>query len=496
MFIKFANTLKLLVLLFIFPVIAIITSNLLINKVDNVLQTSLLGTEISEQDKILYTSENFCRPHVIQELRSNKDFVEVANAINDICEETNYIHDMKYYGITAINVSVVLFLGLFAAVWFSKKHRLLLLFIFRIGMLVLPLVMVALIILEAVLMIEVLYFGQSYLMDRVFVKPIMIIGAIAAFSSIRMVIIILQKLVSTQTIVGYAISKKEQSKIWKFVEQIATQMQTTIPDNIVLGLGTSYYVTQSKIKCLSGEYTGKTLFLSLSLLKILTKDELKSVIVHELAHFKGKDTLYTLYFYPAWAKLNAYIDELDAYDSLFLMPFVSFLNYFRDLFEEVEAKFSREREQVADLMAAKEVSSLDCATALGKIHFYSVYWRITDDQISDIVRDDKSVKNKNQIFDSIISSIDVKNIDVEDFINKSKINHPTDSHPTLMQRLEYLLVDWEKVKKSITQEPKKSIASSLIEDQVKLEEDLSLAEQYLLYKRIENARMAALKQDS
>ena len=52
--------------------------------------------------------------------------------------------------------------------------------------------------------------------------------------------------------------------------------------------------------CLDGKLKGRTMFLSLSLCRILSLDEMKAVLGHELAHYKGLDTRFSRRFYPIY----------------------------------------------------------------------------------------------------------------------------------------------------------------------------------------------------
>src|SRR5262249_10608236 len=144
------------------------------------------------------------------------------------------------------------------------------------------------------------------------------------------------------------------------------------------------------VVCLDGQLTDRTMYISLPLCRLLTEDELKVVLGHELAHYKGRDTQFSQRFYPIYRGATDALVRLEqsfshgekgsAADFVLLPAFLT-LSYFLDSFSNAEREISRDRELVADAEAAKVGSAHTIATALVKIHAYSAMWILVREQM-------------------------------------------------------------------------------------------------------------------
>ncbi len=116
---------------------------------------------------------------------------------------------------------------------------------------------------------------------------------------------------------GSLLARSDNSKIYHQVEQLASRLGAQAPDNIVVGLEPNFFVTSSAVELIgekSGILEGKTLFISLSLMRILGIDELIAVIGHELGHFRGLDTEYSLKFAPVYSRLSSALKAMSSND--------------------------------------------------------------------------------------------------------------------------------------------------------------------------------------
>ena len=69
---------------------------------------------------------------------------------------------------------------------------------------------------------------------------------------------------------------------------------------MVVGLDPNFFVTEARVRCLNGTLSGRTLYCSLPLARILSRAEFDAVIGHELGHFRGQDTQFSQRFYPIY----------------------------------------------------------------------------------------------------------------------------------------------------------------------------------------------------
>ncbi|GHT37790.1 hypothetical protein AGMMS49593_05670 [Endomicrobiia bacterium] len=99
---------------------------------------------------------------------------------------------------------------------------------------------------------------MSHFMHARSLELLFIIVSTGVLASLSLIANYIRKINDEEIITGYSLQKSEQQELWEFVEKIANSVGTKIPDNIVLGLGDNYYVSQSGITCLSSELKGKT----------------------------------------------------------------------------------------------------------------------------------------------------------------------------------------------------------------------------------------------
>lgn len=480
--------------LLIIPIIAIIASNVLSERYnDTILRPQLQKNFFSEgyynKDISKYDVRYLCSKEIFENMRADRSVsLKFYKAWLGICNEIYPILDMSYYSEFLIYFAFVLIFGLLASVYLSRKNRFLLLIIFRVCALLIPLAMIVFIIGEGVLLLYVLFYGQVLFMDgRVFIKPLLLVGLFVIFASFKLIVAIISQFKAKSIVIGYSVTQEEQPLLWKFVKELSDKIKTDMPDNIILGLGCEYYVTQSSVVCISGNCVGKTLFISITLLNKISQNELKSIIAHELSHFKGNDTLYTLHFYPAWKRLNVCLNGLKAMDSIQAIPYVALLDFFIELFKVVEAKFDREREKIADLSSAKITSGRDLALALAKLYLYSSYWEFIEENRVALINDGKIFHNEDAVFESITKDL-LEETDVIAVINSRNMSHPTDTHPTFLQRLNYLKIDPAAITAKALEIKEADRASKLIEKKEEMENLLSDMEYAVLYKQLEEIK--------
>jgi len=229
------------------------------------------------------------------------------------------------------------------------------------------------------------------------------------------------------------VSPAEAPELWQAVRTAAERLHTSPPDRILIGFQLNFYVTELAVKHDAGRAEGKTLFLSLPVLKQLSEAEVLAIIGHELGHFIGEDTKLTREFYPLRLIAHATMVAM-ARSGWVGWPSFQFLNFFHWCFGETERKTSRSRELLADQKAAELTSPATAAHAL-------VRFQVAVEAFQ------RGLKAAAKSRVSSPLELPLQNIVQEQLLAEPmfwsqlferKLPHPMDTHPPLNIRLESL----------------------------------------------------------
>ena len=169
---------------------------------------------------------------------------------------------------------------------------------------------------------------------------------------------------------------------------------------------------------------------------LLSKDELKAIIGHELGHFRGNDLAYTKKFAPGYMSLQKSINKIEESESIIMLPVSMLLEYLFQSFSVNEKKISRHRELQADKAAVEVTSNQSFALGLIKVATFSHTW--TDIQTENIEQINKGRANNNiaRTYSDKVK-LDIEEAEIASIISmamEEKIAHPTDTHPTISER--------------------------------------------------------------
>ncbi len=214
------------------------------------------------------------------------------------------------------------------------------------------------------------------------------------------------------------------------------------PDTMVLCLVPWVAVTEVKMATLDGAVSGRTLCLSLPLCRILSIDELRALLAHELAHFSHEEAGYARRVAPFHAGVSRALERLPAQARgmrrLAIAPPATLLGFFLNAVNEGERRGGG-REARADRVAAAVAGADALASALVKVHAFAPAWEAVVDAMVFAVRSRTQYVNASALFHEVVSS----NAGPERLqgLVPQELGHPTDRHPPLAQRLEALEVD-------------------------------------------------------
>ena len=106
------------------------------------------------------------------------------------------------------------------------------------------------------------------------------------------------------------ITRAASPALWARVDGLCRRLGTQPVTHIVGGIDDNFFVTEHPVHLTGHELTGRTLFVSLSLLKRLDKGEADAVLAHEMAHFSGGDTEYSKRTSPLLSRFRTYLGAL------------------------------------------------------------------------------------------------------------------------------------------------------------------------------------------
>lgn len=228
------------------------------------------------------------------------------------------------------------------------------------------------------------------------------------------------------------------------VRDIAKKLNAKMPDNVVIGLQPTFFATSSPVFTPYGKapLKGQTLHLSLPLMNHFTEGELKAVIGHELGHFSGGDTTYSMRFAPVYMGLSTASEVFSAKDRpitrILSMPAKLLIDDLIYAFSVVERRIGRAREHRADQSGAKVSSPEDIAYSLLKSSLLGSIW---NEQMQTLVERGMKGRFSRNVVRNFSESVrlDVDRARIAPLLQYAlgdSVPHPVDTHPPTEDRIE------------------------------------------------------------
>ena len=282
------------------------------------------------------------------------------------------------------------------------------------------------------------------------------------------------------------LSPDRNEKIISIINTIAQRLGAPIPDHIIVGLDPNFFVTSADVKLFGESHSlkGETLYLSAPLLRILKPREFIAVIAHELGHFVGQDTLYSKRFAPIYAQLTRSLDRLTSIDqasNIANLPGVALLGILMAVFASKERKIGRSRELAADKIAASLVEPEALIAALVKISVIAPAWPELRTQNIESLNEGRILKNLCGLFANFVAHVLANPQNPAETIlqtmQRGRISHPTDTHPSNAERAKNLNVNIDSVAEAAIadlpfylQAPESRILPEALEEEVTMQE--------------------------
>ncbi len=404
--------------------------------------------------------------------------------LSDLCETNRNLNLMSNGAIAAGAIGLALLLIIRIAGTIARNNRRLLLYFFKPGLYLTALTLVGLMIVHAAIAMAAIYYGESALFGRI---HIWIIGAIGlgALAGIAVLIRNVFSLIHDieTKVIGLTVSQEQAPELWQQVKDVANRLGALNPEQIVLGLDPNFFVTEADVLCIDGKLSGRTLYCSLPLCRMLSKDELSAVIGHELGHFKGFDTKFSQKFFPIYRGTASAIVSLqetggEGSSMIALLPAIAILSYFLECFSVAESRISRIRELEADKEGAVVSSETAMVSSLVKLHAFSGAWSSIEEATIENLHKGKAFVNISKTFaEAMPEKVDKGLLEK---ILETHLVHPTDSHPPLSERLKSLQFKIEAMAENAFNIDSTKAAINLIPNAESHEESISAAYQSIL----------------
>ncbi len=408
-------------------------------------------------------------------------------SLTPLCDDVRPILWMQDASIFSGIVAILLLLSFMVAATLAGKDRTRMAKIFPPLVFFSLLVLAGLVLVQGAILTYGAYLAESTAIQRVHFILIGGIGLAALFGGVSLIISSF-KMAAKQNhfVMGEVLDPEHHSKLYTYIRGLAERLGARPPEHIVVGLEPNFYVTSADVQVAGREkpLTGETLFLSLPLARIFSPEEITAVVGHELGHFRGQDTFYSLKFSPVYSGLTHAVSKMESpeegggADSIATLPALSMLSFMIDVFHTNVSAISREREFEADKAAAEVAMPQALATSLLKISLYGQAWNTLQEHTVARLTQGKTTRNLSQLFSSTVRyDVNRESLpQVIDTIAQETIAHPTDSHPPTVHRIQALGLSVDDIDHQSLLIPEEC-AIDLIQDHRALEERLTILQQ-------------------
>lgn len=280
------------------------------------------------------------------------------------------------------------------------------------------------------------YAVTAYFFNFYVPKLIFLIGLLALFSVGAALMALFTRIDLTMPVEGRLIAESDAPELWARVREIALNAGTTPPDRIVAGIDDNFFVTEGSVVVDEARYVGRTLYVSLSLLRVLSRAEAEAVLAHEMAHFSGGDTARSRRLTPGLARASNLLHAMQ--DQVFGLPAFQVLGGFYDAFLLAMAKHNRDRELRADAVAAQVVSPDAMAGALVKVGAYASYRGRVERELLQAEQVHASLDLPTRVRSGFTDYAQSSSLVAD--LQDAHVPHPSDSHPPMIERLASLSV--------------------------------------------------------
>ncbi|MBV7566028.1 M48 family metallopeptidase [Pseudomonas sp. PDM27] len=255
------------------------------------------------------------------------------------------------------------------------------------------------------------------------------------------------------SVLGQVVTPQQAPALWAYVRELADQLGALAPEHIVLGMTEGFYVTSSDVNLLpSGTaLKGRTLHVPMMYLGLLDSAETGAVIGHELAHFAGADTEYSLRFVPIYEGIGRSLGVIaetmlqsDVLQRTTLWPAFMLGEYFMERFDHAVSHWSRVRELAADAAGAQLTGNIAIASALVRISAIDplLHQGVSTHVVHATNPSAEHVLTRD-LPGSVLQELTAQPLTLPEEEMAASLPHPSDTHPSNRERLASLQVTVE-----------------------------------------------------
>lgn len=266
------------------------------------------------------------------------------------------------------------------------------------------------------------------------VKLVLVVGVLAVLAVANVVIAIFKRPPSGMDVEGEILDEGKAPELWARIRELCDALGTAPPCNAIGGIDDNFFVTEGEVRVGDEVLRGRTLFVSLSLLRILSRAEADAVLAHEMAHLLGGDTEHSKKLAPMIDRFVQYLKGL--YDGVLSRPIFYFMRAYLSLFELSIARSKRLRELEADAAAARATSPRDIARSLLKIGAYSSYRGRVEEALFEKDERHSELGIPQRVILGFAEYARTPKLRFD--LHESVTPHPFDSHPPLRERVAHV----------------------------------------------------------
>lgn len=264
---------------------------------------------------------------------------------------------------------------------------------------------------------------------------------------------------ASRALVGHAPSRSDAPRLWAQVDEVATVLGVRPPDHVVLVPTLQFEAITGELELPTTRCDGRILVLSLPSRYLLTVDEWRAVLAHELGHFSEVEQRFSRRFSAvfdrgrdAWLALEPVPGEEAPLLYAARKPARRFLAHFAASFGRGERHVARQRELALDRLGAKVTSPRAMAAALAKLHAFAFAWQLVDTQAVLELAQGGAVTGLGQQWLAVVQAM-LSHSALDRALEADGDPTPYDSHPSLDTRLAALGVRADDVLPAVLQVP-------------------------------------------